>query len=170
MTTVRGSLPSLLRGHSNPRRQYTSKMPASSIFSWGVRTRQSLRLPAIRRSLPLFHIMLYARIPVRRRGYPIGNASAHSSLSTGARWRGRGLARDRCWILESVHLGQLYTIYIDRQANLISKFRFTTTNSMVCVFGCNSGIWLPRNGCFIFVRRLLIYYCGLLRIFMYLRI
>lgn len=58
-------------------------MPASSIFSWGVRTRQSLRLPAIRRSLPLFHIMLYARIPVRRRGFaPIGNASAHSYVST----------------------------------------------------------------------------------------
>ena len=77
------------------------KMPASSIFSWGVRTRQSLRLPAIRRSLPLFHIMLYARIPVRRRGFaPIGNASARSSVSTEDTEEAETLRRDRCWILE----------------------------------------------------------------------
>ena len=50
-------------------------MPPSSIFSWGVRTRQSLRLPAIRLVLPLFHIMLYARVPADG-VTPIGNASA----------------------------------------------------------------------------------------------
>lgn len=82
----------LFSDYSNPSRQYTSKMPASSIFSWGVRTRQSLRLPAIRRSLPLFHIMLYARIPD-------GVTPQETHLHTpprGHRGRGRDSPRDRC--------------------------------------------------------------------------